>query len=172
MCGDIIAAMVLARVVLLVVVATAMLTSVAAADHDAAKQRVAINMAVVPEEKFVLTPLRAGALKRDAGKLTGNWQDAPGFRLFMRNGQEITSYDALWMLWGKRGVIKIREHSEWVGTGSDANRDGSNDAVATGTWKVVVGTGAYAGMTGGGGSGHAGLGHRWNARFEGLVAVP
>jgi hypothetical protein len=48
------------------------LTSVAAAGLQAAKQRVAIDTKIPPKGKFVLTPLRSGALKRDSGTLSGN----------------------------------------------------------------------------------------------------
>jgi hypothetical protein len=62
-----------ARLVLLVALMAAVtLTSVAAAGLQAAKQRVAIDTKIPPKGKFVLTPLRSGALKRDSGTLSGN----------------------------------------------------------------------------------------------------
>jgi hypothetical protein len=146
------------------------LTSVASAGPTAAKQRVAIDAKVLPWETFVLTPLRAGALKRDSGDFEGNWRNAPG-RQLIRNGQEVGAYTNTWTLTGKRGTLTIRERIGWIDTGNDGNSDGQRDEVATGTWNVVRGTGAYAGMTGGGGSGHVGLGSLWNGRFEGFLVT-
>lgn len=53
--------------------------------------------------------------------------------------------------------------------GNDGNGDRVEDAVAFGTWKVLGGSGQYAGVTGGGRSAHAGLGHAWNARYDGFL---
>ena len=89
----------------------------------------------------------------------------------MRDGQRVTVYTPTWTLDGKRGTLTIRERNEWAFLGSDANRDGIEDAVAFGTWKVVRRTGQYAGTTGGGRSAHAGLGENWNARYEGLLTA-
>jgi len=65
--------------------------SVAAAGPNAAKQRVAIETKILPQGTFVLTPLQAGALKRDSGTISGNWQTAPG-RDVMRDGQKVGIY--------------------------------------------------------------------------------
>jgi hypothetical protein len=40
------------------------------------------------------------------------------------------------------------------------------------TWKFVQGTGQYAGLVGGGRSGHAGLGTPWYARYDGFLTSP
>ena len=141
------------------------LSSVAAAGPDAAKQRVAIETKILPQGTFVLKPLQAGALKRDSGTVSGNWQGRPG-RKVMRAGQEVTVYSGgVWTLTGKLGTLAIRERNEWVAVGYD-------DGVALGTWKVVRGTGQYAQLTGSGGSGHAGLGSPWYARYEGFLSSP
>jgi hypothetical protein len=145
-----------ARHIVLAVLAV-ILTAVAAAGPAVAKQRGAINAKVLPAGTFVLTPLRAGALKHDSGQFNGNWQTAPG-RKVIRNGQEVETYTNTWTLTGKRGRLTIRERIEWIVIGSDGNGDGKQDEVATGTWNVVRGTGAYARIAGGGGSSHAGLG--------------
>jgi hypothetical protein len=116
-----------------------------------------------------LLPLTSGALERDSGSIAGNWRSAPG-KDVLRNGQKVGIYTNTWTLAGKHGTLVIRERIERVSTGADGNGDGMEDAVALGTWRVLRGTGAYAEVTGGGGSGHAGLGIRWNARFEGLIA--
>jgi hypothetical protein len=157
------------HIVLAVLAAAFTLTSVAAAGTDATKQRIAINAKVRPEGTFVLVPLRPGSLKRDSG--TFNAAGGSG-RTVTRNGQEVLIYTNAWTLGGKRGSVTLREQIEWVSIGRDGNRDGQDDTVATGTWKVVGGTGAYARIAGGGGSGHAGLEVGWIARFEGFLTVP
>ena len=152
--------------VLFAVLAVAVtLTSVAAGGPTATKQRVAIETKILPQGTFVLTPLQAGPVKRDSGTVTGNWRSTPG-RDVMRNGQKVTIYGpGVWTLTGKQGTLTIRERNEWVAVGYD-------DGVAIGTWKILRGTGQYAELTGSGGSGHAGLGTPWYARYEGFVTSP
>ena len=81
-----------ARHAMLVALAAAVtLTAVAAAGPDAAKQRVVITSGASQTTQvapFVLTPLQAGALKRDSGTLTAS---ASG-RTVMRDGQRIDIY--------------------------------------------------------------------------------
>jgi hypothetical protein len=155
-----------ARHAVLVVLAAAAvtLTSVAAAGPSATKQRVAIETKIFPQGTFVLTPLQAGALKRDSGTIVGDYSTTPD-RVVMREGQEVAIHPAVWTLMGKRGTLVFRERTEWVAVGYD-------DGVAIGTWKVVRGTGQYAKLAGSGRSGHAGLGSPWYARYEGFITVP
>jgi hypothetical protein len=151
-------------VVVLAAVAV-ILSSIAAAGSGAAEQRVAIETRILPQGTFVLKPLQAGALKRDSGTVSGNWRDLPG-RKVMRAGHEVTVFSGtVWTLTGKQGTLTIRERNEWVAVGND-------DGIAVGTWKVVRGTGQYARLTGSGGSGHAGLGSPWYARYEGILSSP
>ena len=164
------------QAVLVALVATVILASVAAAGPEAAKQRVAIDMKLCwpgkQESTFVLTPLQAGPLKRDSGTISSNWLRIPG-NTVMRDGQEVTIYDgSVATLTGKRGTLTIRGRNEWVDVGTDGNRDGERDSVATSTWKVVRGTGQYAGIGGKGRGGHAGLGCPWYARYEGFLTLP
>ena len=161
-----------ARVVTLVALAAAVtLTSVAAAGPGAAKQRVAINMKIHPQNTFALTPEQFGPLKRDAGSVATE-REAHG-RDVMRNGQKVTIYEGqLWTLTGKQGTLTIRERTEWVEVSNENTRFGYPPGVAIGTWTVVRGTGQYAQVTGGGRSGHAGLGSRWLARQEGYLNSP
>ena len=141
------------------------LSSVAAAGPGATKQRVVIDLKIIPKSTFALIPQQPGALERDTGTLGGTWKSIPG-RDVMRDGQEVTIYNGgVWTLTGKRGTLSIRERNEWVSVGN-------NDDVAIGTWKVVRGTGQYAGIVGKGRSGHAGLGSPWYARFEGFLTSP
>ena len=146
------------------------LASVAAAGPDAAKQRIAISSKLQPEQTFVLTPFKTGALKRDSGRVSivsDNGRDV------MRGGQEVTIHQGTLTLEGKRGTLTIRERNEWVAV-SNENALGFAfpPGVAIGTWKVVRGTGRYAQVTGGGRSGHAGLGNPWLARYEGFLIAP
>jgi hypothetical protein len=154
------------RVVALVaLVAAVTLTSIAAATPDAAKQRVVINMKIYPQNTFVLTALTAGPLLVDRGKISSTWTDIPG-RNVMRDGQRVTIYNgAVTTLTGRRGTLTIRDRNEWVDVGN-------GDSIGIGTWKVVRGTGQYAGIVGKGRNGHAGLGNPWYARYEGFLTVP
>jgi hypothetical protein len=161
-----------ARVVALVALATAVtLASVAAAGPAAAKQRVAIDMKLYPQKTFVLTPLQTGSLKTDSGTISHNFLSIPG-RNVMRDGQKVTIYDGgVATLTGKRGTLTIRDRNEWVDLARDGNGDGQNDGIAIGTWKVVRGTGQYAGIAGKGRNGHVGLGSPWYARYEGVLTT-
>jgi hypothetical protein len=159
------------QAILVAFVATIILASVAAAGHDAANQRVAINMKLYPQKTFVLTPLQAGALKRDSGTISHNFLSIPG-RDVMRDGQNVTIYDGgVATLTGKRGTLTIRDRNEWVFLGSDGNGDGEDDGIAISTWKVVRGTGQYAGIVGKGRGAHIGLGGPWYARYEGFLTL-
>jgi hypothetical protein len=161
-----------ARLVTLVALAAAVtLTAVAAAGPDGAKQRVAINMKIFPQGTFVLTPLQTGALKHDSG--TVNDTTSPPGRKVKRDGQTVTIYDGVvWALAGKRGTLTIRDRNEWVDVSNENTRYGYPPGVGIGTWKVVRGTGQYAGVVGKGRNGHAGLGSQWFARYEGFLTVP
>jgi hypothetical protein len=161
-----------ARVVALVALAAAVtLTSVAAAGPAAAKQRVAIDLKLWPQKTFVLTPLQAGSLKRDSGAISHTLLSITPHDV-MRDGQKVTIFDGgVVTLTGRRGTLTIRDRNEWVHLERDGNGDGQDDAIAIGTWKVVRGTGQYAGIAGKGRSGHVGLGSPWYARYEGILTA-
>jgi hypothetical protein len=157
---------------LVVLAAAVTLASAAAGSPAAAKQRVAIDMKNLLQGTFVLTPLRPGALKGDSGTIDSNWTSITPHDV-MRDGQKVTIYNgAVTTLTGRRGTLTIRDRNEWVHLERDANGDGEKDAIAIGTWKVVRGTGQYAGIVGKGRSAHVGRGTPWYARFEGLLSVP
>jgi hypothetical protein len=157
------------RALLVALVAGIVLTSVAAAGPEAARQRVAIDMRIYPQGTFALTPLQAGRLKSDSGTISSNWLSIPG-RDVMRDGQKVTIYnDAVITLTGKRGTLTIRDRNEWFDLGRDENGDGEADGIGATEWKVVRGTGQYAGIVGKGRGGHVGLGNPWYARYEGFL---
>ena len=127
------------QAVLVALVAAIILTSVAAAGPEAAKQRVAISG--VGASGFTLTPLTAGALKVDAGSASFCcWTT----RDVIRDGQAIeVTNGPLMTVTGKNGALVAKNRMEWLSVSGDYE-------VFTGTWKVVRGTGAYAGLVGGG----------------------
>jgi hypothetical protein len=142
------------------------LTSVAAAGPTAARQRVMITSQAAGTTNaapFVLTPLQDGALERDSGTQIALL--APG-REVMRGGQRITIYNVVATQKGKRGSLVIRYRNEYVDAGNGYH-------VGTGTWKVVRGTGQYAGVTGAGRSGAVSLDRGpWSSRAEGFLTLP
>lgn len=142
-------------------------TSVAAASPSATKQRVAIvsyGAAANPNAaRFLLTPLQAGALRRDSG--TGN-AVLSNERVVMREGQRVAIYDSVVETFkGKRGTLVIRSRIEWVEAGSGYH-------VGTGTWKVLRGTGQYARAAGSGRRGDVYLDSGpWSGRNEGFLTL-
>ena len=91
----------------------------------------------------------------------------------MRDGQTVTIYNgAVTTLTGKRGTLTIRDRNEWVDVSNEKTPLRLPTGVGIGTWKVVRGTGQYAGIVGKGRNGHAGLGSQWFARYEGFLTVP
>ena len=118
--------------------AAATLAAVAAAGPVASKQRVAIHEDGTAS--FVLTPLTAGAIKRDTGSASFCcWTE----QHVMRDGQAIDIDNPEMTLTLKRGTLVVRNRIGFVDI-----PDGW--AVFTGTWKVVRGTGEYAGLSGSG----------------------
>jgi hypothetical protein len=111
----------------------------------------------LPTGAAVLDPLQKGALERDSGTFDEGSSS---------QGTEIRRFT------GTGGNLVFRERNEWLVLGHDLNRDGFEDRISIGTWKVVRGTGPYAGTTGGGRSAHLGLGRKWVARYEGFLTVP
>ncbi|HEY7208410.1 MAG TPA: hypothetical protein VH416_09210 [Gaiellaceae bacterium] len=129
-----------ARNAAFVVIAVA-LTFVAAAGgtSTAVKQRVAIT-ANAGVDRFTLVPLSPGALGTDSGSV--EWC-CWGSRNLVRDGQNVLVNDPRATLTGKRGTLVLRTRIEWL----DA---GNGYTVGISTWRVVMGTGAYKGATGGG----------------------
>ena len=144
------------------------LTSVAAAGPNAAKQRVMIASQAAQTtlvSPFVLTPLQAGVIKPDSGKLIAGSNATD--RVVMRGGQEVTIVDDVSTFKGKRGSFVTRFHGEWVDAGNGYH-------VASATWKVMRGAGQYAKITGGG-RGASVWNERtdaWSSHMEGVLTLP
>ena len=153
--------------VFLAIVAAVTLTSVAAAGPAATKQRVMFTTQAAHTTEvspLVLTPLQAGALKRDSGTLTA---PASSERVVMRAGQKVSIYEGAGTFKGKLGSFVLRSRSEWVGAGNGYH-------VAAITWTVARGTGQYAGVSGGGRGAsvwHERTDH-WSSLGEGLLTLP
>jgi hypothetical protein len=138
--------------------AAATLAAIAAAGPTATRQRVAIK---VQGGGFVLTPLTRGTIRPDAGTAAFCcWTQ----RSTLRNGESIDIDNPRMTLAGKQGTLVAQNVIGFV--------DLPNSwAVFTGTWKVIRGTGAYAGLAGGGrGAGVSPPNGENNAQFEGYLA--
>ena len=138
-------------------VAAVTLTAVASAGSTTTKQLVTIQ---VTKSGFVLTPLTSGPIKPDTGPIDFCcWTNRPT----MKNGQEVDIDNPQMTLIGKHGTIVTRNLIGYVDV-----PDGW--AVFTGTWKVIRATGAYAGLTGGGGAAGVSLPDgNTNVKFEGFL---
>jgi hypothetical protein len=142
----------------------ATLTSLAAAGSAATRERVQIDMKIYPQKTFVLAPLEVGGLQRDSGthrcvedKLLRDGREA------VRDGQQVFLWACpAWVFTGKHGKLVLRSEFSWIEAGGPYN-------IATGTWKVVRGTGQYAGVRGGGRSAQVGSPSTWLARYQGYV---
>lgn len=112
--------------------------AVAAGGTDSSKQRVRIDVKGPDGNAFVLRPMSHGRVQHDSGSSSfccwRSWHiTRAGARLEVTNPQVTLA--------GKQGTLTIRERIEWVGLPDDWS-------VQTGTWKVVDGIGAYAGLSG------------------------
>jgi hypothetical protein len=149
---------------LVALAATFMVTSFASAGAEVTKQRVQIDMKISPKKTFVLTPLQGGAIENDSGKQSCDGE--PRKRTVYRDGQEAYPWSCdAWTFTGKRGTLVLRSQFTWIEAGGPYN-------IATGTWKVVRGTGQYAGITGRGRSAQVGGPSGWLARYQGFLTLP
>ena len=147
--------------VLVALAAAVTLASVAAAGPAAAKQRVQID---TKAGTFTLTALQAGAIESDSG--TEGCDEEPNKRGVRRDGQDAWVWECpSWTFVGKRGKLVLRSQFTWIEAGGPYN-------IATGTWKVVRGTGQDAGITGGGRSAHVGSPSFWRIRYQGFITSP
>jgi hypothetical protein len=124
-----------ALAVLTAAVAAVTVAAGATAGPVAAPQRIAI---VEHNGSFVLTPLTAGAIKRDAGtRVDCCWTQ----RSVKREGVSLDVNDPQLTFTGAHGTFVFRNVIEWGDL-----PDGWS--VFTGTWKFVRGTGVYGGLSG------------------------
>jgi hypothetical protein len=139
--------------------AAATLAAVAGAGPVAGKQRVSIG--VRHGTSFVLTPLTDGVIKRDTGTASFCcWTQ----RSIVRDGQKVELNNPQMTLIGEHGTLVTRNRIAFVDV-----PDGW--AVFSGTWKVIRGTGVYAGLSGGGrGAGVALLNGNAKSQFEGFLS--
>jgi hypothetical protein len=113
----------------------AMLVTVAAARPVSATQRVIITHT---GNSFVLTPMSSGAIQGDSGTFASCcWTT----RHVVRAGLQLDVNNPLLTLTGKNGTLKLRNRIVWVDVPGGWS-------IFTGTWKVIGGTGAYAGLSG------------------------
>jgi hypothetical protein len=129
---------------LIVFAAMLTLSSVAAAGPGAARQQVEITATGVANPaasaKFALTPLSPGGLAPDSGTEASVVAKQ---RVVTRDGQRAEIVTWVTTCKGKRGSFVLRVRIEHIDAGSGFH-------IGTGTWRFVRGTGAYAGITGGG----------------------
>jgi hypothetical protein len=137
------------------------LASTSAAGPTAPKQRVQIDHKY-PGQTFVLTPLERGALEPDSS--TQSCAREPSQHEILRDGQTGWIWDCPTLTFvGKRGKLVLRSRYTWIEAGGPYN-------IATGTWKVVSGTGQYAGLAGSGRSARVGTTSLERARYQGYVS--
>jgi hypothetical protein len=116
----------------------AALTAVAAGGTHSTAQHVRIDVKGPDGNTFVLRPMSHGSVQPDSGTSSfccwRSWNvTRAGARLEVTNPQVTLA--------GKHGMLTIRERIEWVGLPGDWS-------VQSGTWKLVDGTGTYAGLSG------------------------
>ena len=129
-----------ARNAALVVLAAALtFASAAGSTSTAPKQRVAIT-SKAGVDHFTLVALRPGPLGYDSGGV--DWCCYSSHYL-NRGAQRVLVNDPRATLTGKQGTLVLRFRIEWLDAGNAYT-------IGVSTWKVVKGTGAYAGVSGGG----------------------
>ena len=153
--------------VLIALAAAVTVASVATASPEAAKQRVQITTsgpANSSGQKFVLTPLSAGPLESDSGTSTSVVANQ---RTVTRDGQAAQIVTWVTTQKGKRGSFVVRARIEHIDAGNGFH-------IGPGTWKFVRGTGAYAGLTGGGRVANAwsDISQRLSERWDGVLTLP
>jgi hypothetical protein len=157
---------VLLNAVLVAIAAAVLLTSVAAAGPEGARQQVQItakgDASIATPDKFVLIPLGTGALKPDSGTETSVVANQ---RSVTRDGQIADIVTWISTCKGKRGSFVMRVRIEHVDAGNGFH-------IGTGTWRFVRGTGAYAGITGGGRVANAWRTGALSERRDGFLTAP
>ena len=122
------------------IAAVATVAAVAAAAPASATQRVQIESKGSNTESFTLAPMTSGAIQPDKGKIAYCcWTT----RHVVSAGETLDVNNPHVTLTGANGTLKLRNRIVWVDL-----PDGWS--LFTGRWKVVGGTGSYAGLKGDG----------------------
>jgi hypothetical protein len=150
------------RLPVFVTLASALVLAAAAgAGPIASKQRIQIETS---HGSFVFSPLKVGALRRDTGTHGCSGIERKG-EVF-RDGQQAFTHDcSAWTFSGKRGSLVLHNEFAWVA-------GPKHSSVASGSWKVIRGTGQYAGISGHGRSVHVATASTWDAHYEGSLVLP
>ena len=120
-----------------IVVAATALAGLATASGAATRQEVAFSYAN-NNPSMTLTPLTSGSILADHGSASWCcWTQ----KTVQQDGEQLDVNNPLATFVGKRGSLTWRERITWV--------DLTNGySIATGTWQIVHGTGAYAHLIG------------------------
>jgi hypothetical protein len=139
---------------------------------SAKTQRIVVDAKLPPSftpvASFQLTAGTQGKLGADTGKLT--WVNKPDVK-GTKDGQTYVRGRSTATFTGKNGTLVVAEDVLIVAAGLGVD-------VATGTWKVLRGSGTYRGVTGGGRmAGVFGIpppikGGQYPIRYEGLLTTP
>jgi hypothetical protein len=121
-----------------IAVAATALAGLASAGGAATQQEVAFSYANNNASKMTLAPLTSGSILADYGSASWCcWTQ----KTVRQDGEQLDVDNPLATFVGKRGSLTWRERITWL--------DLTNGySVATGTWQIVRGTGAYEHVTG------------------------
>jgi len=121
-----------------IAVAATTLAGLAPAGGAATQQQIAFSYGNGNPSKMTLTPLTAGSILADHGSTSWCcWTQ----KTVQQDGEQLDVDNPLATFVGKRGSLVWREQITWV---SLAN----GYSIATGTWRIVRGRGAYQNLTG------------------------
>jgi hypothetical protein len=124
--------------VVAIAVAAAVLVGLASATGAATRQQIAFSYANGNASKVTLTPLTAGSVLADLGATSWCcWTQ----KTIQQDGEQLDVNNPMARFAGKRGSITWREQITWV------SLDGGY-SIATGTWRIVRGSGAYQHLEG------------------------
>ena len=116
-----------------IAVAATALAGLAHAGRGATHQQIALSYANADASKVTLTPITPGSIAADTGSTTWCCFTEKTIR---QDGQQLDVNTPLATFVGKHGTLVWRERITWV--------DLTNGySIATGTWRIVRGTGAY-----------------------------
>jgi hypothetical protein len=148
----------------LVLLASSALVVAGASGQATKRQRIAIEENGDRSGTFKLIPLTPGPVKADSGAWT--FAGATQSSSVIRNGQALTRFKGADQFKGRNGTFRIPT----VSLVMDA---GGGFAAGTQTWSLRNGTGAYAGVRGGGAGVFVSTPRGGGSdRFEGYVTVP